>query len=125
MDALDLGNVTNVWQFLAFAFTIIVVTLGGWFMKRTKSDVDHEADSSKSVAKRVASVPKLYDTVEVLTESVKKLAQDNEELRAKFEAWEHEVRWRDEYIAVLASMEEFTDPPFPSIERWKRSRDIS
>lgn len=125
MDALDLGNVTNVWQFLAFVFTITVVTLGGWFMKRTKSDVDQESSSSKSVAKQVAAVPKLYDTVEVLTESVRNLAKDNEDLRAKFEAWEYEVRWRDEYIAVLASMEEFTDPPFPSIDRWKRSRNIS
>ena len=125
MDALDLESVTNVWQFLAFIFTVATVAFGGWFMKRTKSEADQEDDSSRSVAKQIADVPKLYDTVEVLTESVKKLAKDNENLRAKFEAWEHEVRWRDEYIAVLASMEEFTDPPFPSIDRWKRSRNIS
>ena len=123
MDALDLENVTNVWQFLAFAFTITVVTLGGWFMKRTKDNVDKEENSSKEIAKQVAQVPGLADTVKVLTKQVLELADANDELRNDFNEQLERVRRLERMESVYTAWrkwlkEEMPSPPFLDLDDW-------
>lgn len=115
MPDLDVSAINNGWQAVAFVASVTVVVLGYIAMQRAKTGADKQVDANKEVAARVAEVPRLLETVELLTAQAKANA-------ARIEALEVDLTDHRDYVAHLEAMDEFTDPPFPSLERFRQER---
>lgn len=115
MPDLDVSAINNGWQAVAFVASVTVVVLGYLAMQRAKTGADKQVDANREVAARVAKVPRLLETVELLTAQAK-------EDRARIEALEVDLTDHRDYVAYLEAMDEFTDPPFPSFHKWRAGR---
>lgn len=115
MPDLDVSAINNGWQAFAFVASVTVVVLGYIAMQRAKNGADKQVDANKEVAAQVAEVPRLLETVELLTAQAK-------EDRDRITALEIDLTDHRDYVAHLAAMDEFTDPPFPSLERFRQER---
>ena len=110
MELPSIEQVNNVWQLLAFVAAVTVIVGGYVFMNRAKREADKQTDVSQQVVERVAEVPRLLATVELLTQQAKAQAADIAELK-------QEMDWHRKYAAWLVSLD-LPKPPFLTLEEY-------
>lgn len=115
MPDLDVSAISNGWQAFAFVASVTVVVLGYIAMQRAKTGADKQVNAAQEVANRVNEVPRLLETVELLTAQAK-------EDRSRITALEVDLTDHRAYVTLLEGMDEFTDPPFPSFDRFREER---
>lgn len=64
MEQLDLGDVNNVWQALAFIVSVAIVVFSGWLTMRTKRSADKDAEQA---APALAAAQKAVDLEPAVT----------------------------------------------------------
>lgn len=111
----DVSEITNGWQALATIASVAVIVLGYLAMQRAKAGADKQTEATQEVANRVAEVPRLLETVELLT------AQAKEDRKVLMELKGELTDYRD-YVAELEAHPEFTDPPFKSLAKFRAER---
>ena len=76
MEQLDLGDVNNLWQAVAFVASIAVVTGSGWLMMRTKRTADQEQEKAAPVLAAAQEAADLGPAVTALSVELADLQQE-------------------------------------------------
>lgn len=80
LDQLDLEDVSNGWQALAFVCSVVFVSLFSWAMLRVKRSADKDAEQAAPVLEEVQAAADLRPAVAALSTQVSLLQQKMERM---------------------------------------------
>lgn len=76
MDQLNLGDVNNFWQAVAFIASVAVVAAFGWLTMRTKRAADKDEEKAAPVLEAAQKAVNLQPAVDALSIQVAELGQE-------------------------------------------------
>lgn len=76
MDFLDLTQVNNLWQFLAFVVSVAIVTAASWGMMKIKRTADKDAEKAAPALEAAQEAAGLVPAMNVLSRQVAELQDE-------------------------------------------------
>lgn len=82
MDQLNLEDVTNGWQALAFIASVAIITFSAWFIARTKRNADKESEEAAPALEAAKkAIVDLQPAVQALSTEVAELRTKVDEMK--------------------------------------------
>lgn len=76
MDQLNLGDVNNFWQAIAFVASVAIITLAGWLTVKTKRAADKDAEKAAPVLEAAQAAADLRPAVAALSTQLADVQQE-------------------------------------------------
>lgn len=76
MEQLNLEDVNNVWQAVAFVASVAIITLAGWLTMKTKRTADKDAEDAAPALEAAQKAADLEPAVRSLSAQVTRLEQE-------------------------------------------------
>ena len=76
MDQLDLGDVSNAWQAVAFVASVAIIAAFGWLTMRTKRASDKDVEKAAPVLEAAQKAVDLEPAVKALSAQVANLSDE-------------------------------------------------
>lgn len=76
MEQLNLGDVNNFWQAIAFIASVAIITLAGWLTVKTKRSADKDAEKAAPALAAAQEAAGLVPAMNVLSRQVSDLQDE-------------------------------------------------